>query len=235
MSTTFKLSSEEKKIEKMARGAGFLITGLILFFGAGSFLFQFWPRLEFLIKEGEHPQMQQIDLTSTSPVQAELKDGFVEITGYPGPLLYRDYQATITDNFRSMRFVYLPLFSHPVSQPIREKADGIVFLQYGVQGYFGLSPLGITSETKPDDLPPGEKATLRGVVGYTDGGDITNDMRDVARQYGIELNDSAVFVQEDTPPTWERSGVLVGTLALLTVFGLYCFWRSYKYLKNSIL
>lgn len=222
-------------MERMAKGAGFLIAGLILFFGAGSFLVHFLPRLEFLFTVGQNATAQQVDITANLPEQNQIKDGLVEISGYPGPLLYRDYQATLTDNFRSTRFVYVPLFSHPVSQPIREKADAMVFLQYAQQGFFGFYTFGVSSQTKPDDFPPNEKVTFQGIKGYTDGGDLTEEMRGVATQYGIELNDSAVLVQEDTPPTWEGSGLLGGILALLTLFGVYCLWRSYRYLKDSIL
>lgn len=235
MNTAFKLSAEEKKMEKMGKGAGFLIVGLILFFGAGSFLFHFWPRLEFLIREGEQPQVHSIDLAQQANQIASIQPGMVQVSGYPGPYLYEDYQASLTDNFRSARFIYLPLFKQPPALPITEPASAMIFLKEAKPGFFGFSAETASFYPKLGDLPPTEKVTYQGIVGYTDGGDLTDEFNNIANQYGIKLTSNALIVQEDTAHTWKGSGTLLILMTILTLISLYCLFRAYQLLRHSIL
>lgn len=231
MNTAFKLTTEEKKMEKMAKGAGFLIAGLILVLGAGSFLFHFWPRLEFLVKEGENPLVQMVDLTEPTTFQP----GLVKVSGYPGPYLYHDYQGLATDNFKSTRFIYLPLFAEPPTLPITKPASAIIFLQDAKQGFFGFSTETSSFYPKLADLPSTEKVSYQGIFGYTDGGDIRTELTEIANQYGIEVGKNTLFIQEDNPHTWKGSGTAVIVMGLLSLIGLYFLWRAYKLLRHSIL
>lgn len=206
--------------DRLGKGAGYLIVGLIGLIGGGVFLFDLIPSLRFLLAHGARPPVTSVDLRSTT-LQRTSIHGVLRVTGYVVQVLARDYQAGPTDRFRSARFFYATLSGSPTGQPVVLAA-----LDQTMLGHLGYFPA--QHSTDPWIAAPrtGDLVTIEGLTGYwSQPEEITDHL----------ATPPSLYLIQDTPPRWRGTGLAAGGFAILTICGAWLCAKALRLLRGNIL
>lgn len=171
------------------------------------FIALFWPavmggqRLWFIAKEGAPNEPIKIDLTKDD-WQTAPKNGYLEISGYPGVQVARDsasgavYQEYI--DYKTYRNFYFSLHSDAAG---KTPALAVVKRKYFLQGIFWR--YFASAEKKIPPLVKGQPIAINGISGYH-GEQMPDDVRQTLEANGVVTPADVIVLDEraGVPSLW---------------------------------